>query len=326
MSILWAFTVLVIGVILLWKGADWLVAGSVALAERFGVSPLIIGLTIVAMGTSAPEMAASIAAVFMPKGGDIALGNICGSNIANLALVGGAITLIRPLEIKKQVLLREFPLMIGVALGLWIILRDATVTRAEALVLLASFAVLCLATVLAAIKKPPPQEFQPDDSRQAQKSKATSSVARLLFLIVLGLSGLTVGAKLALKGSVTIGYWLGIPEAAIGIAIIAVGTSLPELVTCIVAMTKGHHDISIGNLVGSNIFNTLLVTGSAGIANPFKVSARFSGGVDYWAMVCISIFFWILAILGRGKIGRITGSVLMITYVGYITYTSTCVQ
>ena len=143
MNMTWPVLCLIAGLLLLWKCADLLVKGAVGLAKRFGISPMVIGLTIVAMGTSAPEVAASIAAVFQgPQGGNTALGNVFGSNIANLALVGGIIALMRPLQIKRQTLAREVPIMLGVALLLWPILRNGTVTTAEAFLLLASFTVL----------------------------------------------------------------------------------------------------------------------------------------------------------------------------------------
>ncbi len=323
MGILWACAILSFGVLLLWKGAGLLVSGAVSLAERFGISPLIIGLTIVAMGTSAPEVAASVAAVLDPEGGgDLALGNICGSNIANLALVGGIIAMIRPMLIGRQVLRRAFPLMIGASLVLWPILGDGHVSRAEAGILLFLFFGLLLFTVAAAKREGPSTACPEDlDSRPHRPSETHTPIPKSILLICLGLVGLVYGANLAVEGATTIGKWLGISDAVIGIAIVAVGTSLPELVTCVVAATKGHHDISIGNLVGSNICNALLVTGCAGLASPFDVSARLAGGMDYRAMVGISLLFWGISLWGKGKVGRLGGSVLLLTYVGYIAYT-----
>ena len=323
MDILWACAILSFGVLLLWKGAGLLVSGAVSLAERFGISPLIIGLTIVAMGTSAPEVAASTAAVLKPDGGDLALGNICGSNVANLALVGGIIAMIRPMLITRQVLRREIPLMIGAALVLWPILRNGHVSRTEAGILLFLFFGLLLFAVAAAKKKglstACPEGL---DSRAHRPSETHPPIPKSIRRICLGLVGLVFGANLAVEGATIIGKWLGISDAVIGIAIVAVGTSLPEFVTCVVAATKGHHDIAIGNLVGSNICNALLVTGCAGVASPFDVSDRLAGGIDYLAMVGISLLFWGISLWGKGKVGRLGGSVLLMTYVGYIAYTT----
>ena len=272
------------------------------------------------MGTSAPEVAASIAAVLDPEGGgDLAMGNICGSNIANLTLVGGIIALIHPMLIKKQVLLREFPVMIAGTLVLWPVLRNGHVGRAEASLLLCLFIGLVLFTVVAAKRQR--AATAGSESQTNDPSKTGSLISRSLLRICLGLIGLAIGADLVIKGATTIGEWLGLSDAVVGIVLVAVGTSLPELVTCVVAAAKGHHDMSIGNLVGSNVFNALLVTGCAGLASPFDVSDRFAGGRDYLAMLGTSLLFWGIALWGRGKVGRVGGSLLLLTYVGYLIYT-----
>ena len=325
MNLLWALTFLFVGVLLLWKGADLLVAGAVSVAERFGISPLIIGLTVVAMGTSAPEVAASVAAVLdSAEGGDLALGNICGSNIANLTLVGGLIALIHPMLIKKRVLLREFPVMIASTLILWPILRDGHVGQTEAGLLLCLFLGLLTITIRAA-KKGRAASLTPETSEPEKDgpSKKISSIAPALLRICVGLIGLVIGASQVIKGAKGLGQCFGLSEAVIGLVFVAPGTSLPELVTCVVAAFKGHQEISIGNLVGSNVFNALLVTGSAGLAQSFDVSDQFAGGRDYNAMLGTSLLFWGIAIWGRGKVGRAGGSILLLTYVGYILYTVT---
>ena len=324
MNMTWPVLCLIAGLLLLWKCADLLVKGAVGLARRFGISPMVIGLTIVAMGTSAPEVAASIAAVFQgPQGGNTALGKVIGSNIANHALVGGIIALMRPLQIKRQTLAREVPIMLGVALLLWPILRNGTVTTAEGILLLTSFLVLITWTVF--------KETRPERGMQASAKLSTQEETRLmkavpirnhLVLVFIGLLGLAGGAKLVVDGAVEIGLYMGLSHAVIGVTIIAIGTSLPELVTCVVAAVKGHHDISVGNLVGSNIFNTLLVTGLAGtIRPPLNIDSRFAGGEDYWAMIITCFAFLFLGLSGRGIIGRKAGFILLCGYVLYIYYT-----
>ena len=139
-------------------------------------------------------------------------------------------------------------------------------------------------------------------------------------LVVVGLIGLTVGARLAVQGAVKIGTLAGLSDAVIGSTIMAIGTSLPELVTCVLAALKGHHDISVGNLVGSNIFNTLLVTGIAALVRPFTVSARFANGPDFWIMIGVSVAFALAAIVGRRVIGRLSGALLIAIYTGYLVY------
>lgn len=298
------------GLAVLWKAADLLVAGAVGLAKRLGVSPLIIGLTIVAMGTSAPEVAASIAAA-LRGAGDIAVGNVFGSNIANLALVGGLAALIRPINIQKQTLQREMPAMLIVAFMLWPVLHNLFLSRSEAIGLLAVFFALILMIVHATKR---------DAAAQQKNNTGTQEhhgVKHIIFIII-GLAGLALGAEMTVRGAVVIGKQVGLSEAVIGLTIVAVGTSLPELATCIVAAIKAQHDISIGNLVGSNIFNTLFVTGAAGTIRPFQVAARLAAGSDYWIMLAVSAAFTIFAVVARQTISRLAGSVLLIIYFAYV--------
>ncbi|MBA7656024.1 Inner membrane protein YrbG [subsurface metagenome] len=221
MNIVRAVILLAGGLVILWKSADLLVVGAVALAERLGVSPLIIGLTIVAMGTSAPEVAASIAAAIGDKG-DIAIGNIFGSNIANLALVGGLVALIRPLKIQLRTLRREIPVMLLVALLLWPVLFDKNLSRPEGFVLLSVFAGLILLTVYLARKEAVTQENKGTGAQEHKKRNTKKSVC----FVAIGLAGLALGAEMAVEGAVFIGGRIGLSDAVIGLTIIAIGTSL----------------------------------------------------------------------------------------------------
>jgi cation:H+ antiporter len=320
MNLFWAIVFLICGLAMLWKSADLLVAGAVSLAERLGISPLIIGLTVVAMGTSAPEVAASIAAVLGESGGgDIAIGNVFGSNIANLALVGGLIALIRPLKVRKYTLVHIVPVMIAVALLLWPLLHNNFLSRPEALILLAIFIVLIMYTIRKARREAEQAKLITENLEAALKYEIRSTKKSVLFILI-GLVGLALGAKITVVGAVFIGEKLGMSDRVIGLTIIAFGTSLPELVTCVVATIKAQSDISVGNLVGSNIFNTLLVTGGAGLVRPYEVSSCFAGGVDYWIMIIVSIAFIAAIIIGRRTIGRISGIVLLCGYFAYIIY------
>jgi len=317
MNIPLAIILLVAGLVILWKCADLLVAGAVGLAVLLGVSPLVVGLTIVAMGTSAPEVAASIRGVFWENGGDLALGNVFGSNIANLALVGGVIALISPLIVQKRTLRREIPVMLLVILLLCPFLHDAKVSRPEAAVLLVIFAGLIFLTVYLARRESRSRANQDGLDMEVD----TKHVKKNVVYIVIGLIGLALGADLVLRGAVFIGGEMGLSKAVIALTIIAFCTSLPELVTCVVATLKGHHDISVGNLVGSNIFNTLLVTGAAGMVKPFDLSEpRLAGGIDYWIVVVVSVAFALTAIIGRRKIGRRAGTALVCSYIAYLIY------
>jgi cation:H+ antiporter len=319
MNIIWACLLLVGGLIILWKSADLLVAGAVGLARHFGVSPLIVGLTVVAMGTSAPEMAASIAAA-VRGAGDIAVGNVYGSNIANLALVGGLVALIRPLRIKKLTLQREIPVMLLAGLLLWPALYNSYLSRPEGVVLLAVFAALILLTVYIARKDRILIAENGEKEVETDSRLRANDIKKSVLFVVIGLVGLALGAEMTVRGAVVIGKIISLSEAVIGLTIVAVGTSLPELATCVVAAIKAQHDISIGNLVGSNIFNTLLVTGTAGTVRPFAIVERLAAGSDYWIMITVSAAFAGLAILGRRVINRVAGSILLATYIAYMIY------
>jgi cation:H+ antiporter len=320
MDLILHIILLVGGLVILWKCAELLVAGAVGLARMLGVSSLVVGLTVVAMGTSAPEVAASIAGVLRKAGGgDIAVGNVFGSNIANLALVGGLIAIIRPLRVQRKTLLREIPVMLAVALLLWPLLHNSNLSRPEAVILLAIFAALIVLTVYAARRESKLPTLQSENFEPDAKLQERSAKKNILFVLI-GLAGLALGAKMAVEGAVFVGIEIGLSERVIALTIIAFGTSLPELVTCIVAAIKGHHDISVGNLVGSNIFNTLLVIGAAGVVRPFEIGARLAGGVDYWIMVIVSTAFAAAVIVSKRVLGRVYGLLLVCAYIGYIIY------
>ncbi|OHB61321.1 MAG: hypothetical protein A2168_02665 [Planctomycetes bacterium RBG_13_50_24] len=320
MDLILHIILLIGGLVILWKCAELLVTGAVGLAQILGVSSLVVGLTVVAMGTSAPEVAASIAGVLRKAGGgDIALGNVFGSNIANLALVGGLTALIRPLRVQRKTLFREIPVMILVALLLWPLLRNSNISRPESIILLAVFAGLIVLMVYAARRESRQPGLQSESFEPDAKQETRSPQKDIMFILI-GLAGLALGAKMAVEGAVFIGIEIGLSERVIALTVIAFGTSLPELVTCVVAAIKGHHDISVGNLVGSNIFNTLLVTGAAGVVRPFDVTPRLAGGVDYWIMVIVSAAFAGAIIIGKQVIGRLCGSLMVCMYIGYIIY------
>jgi len=309
MNLLLAVIFLAGGVAILWKCADLLVTGAAGLAERFGVSPLVIGLTVIAMGTSAPEVAASIAAAARGTG-DVAIGNVYGSNIANLALVGGLCALIWPIRIQARILRRELPAMLLVSLLLLPFLHNRYLSRPEGIALFAIFAALLVLVVHMARKE---NKNQPRTTNH--ESRTTK---KIILFIVVGLAGLALGAELTVRGAVFIGQRAGLSNAVIGLTIIAIGTSLPELVTSLAASIKGHHSISIGNLVGSNIFNALLAVGAAGLIRPFQLAQRLAG-VDYWIMFLVTAVFCLIAIIKK-RIGRFGAIILLAGYISYIIY------
>ena len=324
MNIFWACLLLAGGLVILWKCAELLVSGAVGMAQRLGVSPLIIGLTVVAMGTSAPEVAASIAAA-VRGAGNLAIGNVYGSNIANLALVGGLAALIRPINIRKRTLRREIPVMLLVALLLWPFVHNLYLSRTEGAALLTVFAGLILLTVYLARrgKELATEDTEKNggmDSRFRGNDRETGNdIKKSVLFVLIGLAGLALGADMAVRGAVFVGRQVGLSEAVIGLTIIAIGTSLPELATCIAAALRGQDDISIGTMLGSNVFNALLALGVAGVIRPFDIVGRLAG-VDYWVMVIISVAFAGAAIIGRRLISRASGALLLCGYVGYIVY------
>ncbi len=320
MNLIWALLLLAAGMAILIKGADWLVDGAVAIARHFGMGPLIIGLTIVAMGTSAPEVAASIAAALSDKS-DMAIGNVFGSNVANLALVGGVCALIRPITVTRLAALRDIPIMLGVTFLLYGLFFNLTVGRLEGAGMLVLFAAIIFYMVQSERKVAIRDRQILKDAESVIEQAAPHPPKTMwvsLLLIVLGLICLTGGAKLTILGAVELGRRAGLSDAVIGSTIIAVGTSLPELITCVVAAFKGHDDLSIGNLVGSNIFNMLLVIGTASVVSPLTISARMAG-LDYVFMLAISLLFAVLVFIGK-RVNRPAGAMLVLSYVGYLVY------
>ena len=317
MSVPVLMLIMIVGFAILIKGADWLVDGAVELAERLGLSPLIIGLTIVAMGTSAPEVAASIAAS-LADSGDIAVGNVYGSNIANLALVGGLCALIRPITVHSVAIWRDIPLMLLSALLLKLLMFNGVLGRPSALVLIVVFAVILYSIIRSSRSKPELAEdlVQQDEIKEKIKEKRSLPVS--LFYLVLGFVSLAVGARLSVNSAAELGIRLGLSQAVVGMTIVAVGTSLPELVTCMIASFRKQDDLSIGNLVGSNIFNTLLVLGAAGLTRPLTVNPQLAG-TDYWIMMAVSVIFSMF-VFGRKQINRSAGITLSAIYITYLVF------
>jgi len=320
MNIYWAIILLLVGLTILVKGAGWLVDGAVSIAMHFGMSPLIIGLTIVAMGTSAPEVAASIAAALSNKA-DIAVGNVYGSNIANLALVGGLCALVRPISITRTAQIRDIPIMLLVSVLLYGVFFNLFVGRVESFMMLLFFiGIICF--MIHSERKILQRDRQALEEIETAVEEAAPHPPKTLLassiLILIGLGCLSGGAKFTMVGAVFLGESIGLSDAVIGSTIVAIGTSLPELITCLVAALKGHDDLSIGNMVGSNIFNTLLVIGTAGMARPLVITDRMKG-MDYGLMIGISIIFSVLAFCFK-KINRRTGVILILLYAFYLVY------
>ena len=304
---------LVIGFICLVKGADWFVDGSSAIAKRFGIPSLIIGLTIVAFGTSAPEAAVSITASLSGQN-EIAVGNILGSNIFNLLFILGICAIMKPLKVHRSIINRDFPLSILAALvvclcGLDVFFGEATanfVTRVEGLIILCFFGIFLYATARSAIN---------DDSEQCDKSTILPLSKSLIYLAI-GLVAIIIGGKLVVSGASEIATALGLGKDLIALTIVAIGTSLPELVTSFVATRKGEADIAIGNVIGSNIFNIFFILGFSALLSPLAMTA--SSMFDVAFLVVSSLIVFIFAF--KQTITKKHGIIMLLMYAVYTAY------
>jgi len=294
------------GFVILTFGAEALVRGASAIALRLGIAPLIIGLTIVAFGTSAPELAVSVKSALAGNPG-IALGNVVGSNIVNIGLILAITALIRPITVHSQMVKRDIPIMISASIFVWFLLLDGDVSFIDGAIL---FSLLIGYLVFSYISsKNNPEELDIDTKPQ----NPLLSIA----LIAVGITMLVAGGILFVNGAVDLAKQFGISEVVIGLTIVAIGTSMPELVTSVMAALKGQSDIAIGNVVGSNIFNVLGILGATALIHP--VSAAGFNQIDFIAMVIFA--FMVLPFAWSGlRIGRREASVLLAGYLGYTSY------
>ncbi|EKO3793487.1 calcium/sodium antiporter [Vibrio metschnikovii] len=307
---------LIVGLILLVWSADKLVFGAAAIARNVGISPLVIGMTILAMGSSAPEMMVSATAALDGKT-DTAVGNVLGSNIANIALILGITALIKPLSISSMVLRRELPLMVGVTLLSGLLLWNNYLGFYEGILLFVLFAVFILAMLQISRK-----EQQNGDALLAEcESEIPSDVSnkKAIIWVVIGLILLPFAASMLVDNSVIIAKYFGMSDLVIGLTIIAVGTSLPELAASLAGVLKGEDDMAVGNIIGSNVFNILAVMGIPGILNPSILSDSVMGR-DFWVMLAVSLLLVIMALGKSRSINRLEGAVLFIIFIAYQGY------
>ena len=305
------FLFIAVGLLLLYVGAEGLVRGSSALALRFGVTPLVVGLTVVAFGTSSPEFVVSVRAS-LDNNGPLALGNVIGSNICNVALILGLSAMIRPMKVHLQVVRTEIPVMIGTSLVLVLFLFNGSIGRLEAFVLFAGIIFYTVFNILKARK----ERYKLGEKELTGGMPSLSHQLWLsLIFILAGFLMLVAGASSLVKGAIGVAQSLGVSQAVIGLTIVAIGTSLPELVTSIVASIKKEEDIAIGNVIGSNIFNILAILGAAGLVNPMESGALRFGNLI--VMVFVAILTLPLAKSGF-VLNRIEGAVLFFIYIGYM--------
>lgn len=298
---------LIISIVVLYFGAEWLVGGASSLAARLNISPLIIGLTIVSMGTSAPELVVSIKAAMAGQSA-LSIGNVLGSNLFNIALILGVSALIVPLTVKRQLLKVDVPVMVGATLLFLIMFIDGKLSFTESLILIILFVGYMVYLFIVSLKN--------KDSNEENTAMIRIYKHWMLdvILIALGLVGLIYGSDLLVKNAIIIAQKLGMSEAMIGLTIVAAGTSIPELATSLVAAVRKQSDIAIGNAVGSNTFNLLLILGTAGVIYPIETPDI--NIVDSLFMLGIGVLLWVFMKIGT-KINRVQGMIFLLAYVGY---------
>ncbi|TAL50763.1 calcium/sodium antiporter [Patescibacteria group bacterium] len=303
------------GFYVLIKGADYLVNGSSSLARRLGVPALVVGLTVVAFGTSSPELFVNIIAAINGST-DIAIGNVLGSNLANILVILGVTTLIAPLKLKSSTIWKEIPFSLLAAILVLVLGADMFLEgspqnllgRIDGIVLIAFFLIFLVYT------------FGIRESGEQPRTKIEQmSLWKSILFILGGLVALILGGQFVVTGATAIALFFGISENLIGLTIVAVGTSLPELVSSIVAARKGHQDIAIGNVVGSNIFNIFFVLGMTSIITPLPFNAP--NIVDAFAVVTATLLMFFLLFVGkRQTLHRMEGSIFLLMYVGFILF------
>lgn len=308
-------------VILVWS-ADKFVEGAASVAHHFGMSTLLVGMVIIGFGTSAPEIIVSAIVSFEGNSG-IALGNAYGSNIANIALILGITAIMSPILIHPQAMRKEIPILLGItALSAWL-LRDGSVDRTEAGILLLVFTIIMTWTIVSGLRNK--EEIQEDDSALIISSGAETkavNIKKSFFWLITGLIILVISSRILVWGVVEIATAFGISDLIIGLTVVALGTSLPELASSIAAARKGEHDMALGNVLGSNLFNTLAVVGIAGLIRPMTVGSEILSR-DILAVAVLTLLLFLFGFISRNKTPCITrpeGFILLLCYVGYTGY------
>lgn len=309
---------LALGCCLLYFGAEWLVSGAAGLARSFGIRPLIIGLTVVAYGTSSPELVVGISAGLRDQGA-LALGNVIGSNIANIGLILAVSALISAPRVDRQIVVREVPVLIVTALLIVVVLLDGVVSAIEAGILL-GFAAAYTTWMLLTSRRGSAVEAGKVEADAAEAVGADGdkrrSRRRLALITGAGLGTLVAGGHLLVDGAIGVARAAGMSDQLIGLTIVAVGTSLPELATSVIAALRGHGDIAVGNVVGSNIFNVLLILGASGLAG--RIVAPLSSLTLELAALLAMTGLAALAMATRRTVGRIEALLLLLGYVAFL--------
>jgi cation:H+ antiporter len=320
MSIELSLLLCLVGIVLLYVSAGWLVKGSGSLARSLGIPPLVVGLTVVAFGTSAPELVVSLLSAV--KGNTmIAVGNVVGSNICNIALVLGLVALIRPIRCGRVISHRDIPIMVFISLAVLYLCLDGKLTRAEGAGLFGGIVLYSLYNYFIALREKAVGRSSHIEEEVKEIGEVGSRGMQLL-LIALGIAGVVVGARLVVDSAIIVMRELEVSEKLVGLTMVAFGTSVPELATSVVAVIKRETDISIGNLVGSNVFNLLSVLGATSLITPIVIPGGFVGSglvVDFGVMLAVSVLP-LLLIRRDYSIGRLGGLVLFLCYLSYVAW------
>lgn len=313
-----SFVILILGFAALVWSADRFVYGAAALAKNFGVPTLIVGLTVVAMGSSAPEMMVSASAALAGKT-DTAVGNAIGSNITNILLVLGITALFRPLSVSSSTLKREIPLVLIVSLATWYIFSDNYFSLAEGVALLIGFVVFIGGLIIVSLRAK--NQTDPFVSEACDEVPNDVPTKKAVIWLVIGMVLLPVSAHFLIESAVDIAKYFGLSDLVIGLTIIAIGTSLPELAASIAGVLKNEDDLALGNIVGSNIFNILAVLPFAGIINPSVIDPSVANR-DILIMIGATVALIIMSLNFRGaqRINRVEGGLLLIAFLGYQGY------
>ncbi len=312
MELIKAFGLLLVGFLLLIKGADWFVEGTSKMAIKMHVPEIVVGLTIVAMGTSAPEAAISITAAINNNAG-ISIGNVVGSNIMNVALILGLSALIAKLPIKKNTLKIEIPFMVFITAVLCAIgyfMKE--INRLAAIVLVVLFVVF-LAYLLWLTK------HGEDGVEDVEPLSEKDTFLRLAIISVIGVAAIVVGSDLTVDSATVIAEFFGLSERVIGLTIVAFGTSLPELVTSVTAARRGNTDIAIGNIVGSNIFNILFVLGISGLVSPLPIPFAINFVYDGLIAILVAVMLFVFSIKTQ-SLTKVGGGIFLVSYLAYVAY------
>lgn len=305
-----------VGLVLLFFGGNWLVEGASRLARSLGISPLVVGLTVVALGTSAPELLVSLSAA-LSGSSDIAVGNVVGSNIANIGLILGVSGLIFPISVHIDLLKREIPIMLVATVVAVIMFQDGQISRLDGIILVSGLIAFISFMIVSALRD---RRIQPDPEEEQHLHPANVNRRVEVFRFLLGFAVLAIGAQVTVGNATQLARNLGISELVIGITLISIGTSLPELVTSIIAAFSKNSDIAIGNVVGSNLFNLLAILGITSIVRPINVSPQIAGGE---ALMMLGFSLLLVPFVINRVLGRREAFVFLTAYVLFTIYAIT---